>query len=208
VAVTYQDVLRAHLRAGSTVSLAQAEEADYIVLYVGDLQRGRASEGRMADLAAREPEYSVWLNNIEYARVYPGPHLPAERTVGLSFDDQLRLESVLLAPGSAISRPGGELLVRLRWRASVGHGQLVAVVRLVDEHGRSSVQDRRSLEQASSQRDLMATDARLRLPRALPPGDYSLQVLVEDRASGRVLAPVHGDMVDFQPIAVRPARGR
>jgi hypothetical protein len=207
VAVTYEDVLRAHLRAGNTLSLAQAEEADYIALYVGDLQRGRASEGRMADLAAGEPEYRVWLNNIEYARVYPGPQLPVERTVGLSFGDHLRLESVVLAPGSAMSRPGGELLLRLRWRASVDHHQLVAVVRLVDGRDRPSVQDRRSLEQAFWQGDLMAMDARLRLPRALAPGDYRLQVLVEDRASGRVLV-ADGDMVGFQPIAVYPAHGR
>jgi len=46
---------------------------DYVVLYIHQKQRGLYSKRIEAYLSGRKPEYSVWINGIEYVRVYALP---------------------------------------------------------------------------------------------------------------------------------------
>jgi hypothetical protein len=46
------------------------DPADYYVLYIHQWQRGLPSQAFLDFFAAIEPEYAVWIDGIEYARVY------------------------------------------------------------------------------------------------------------------------------------------
>jgi hypothetical protein len=78
VATAYHRVLQAHLNSLGALPLERAELADYIVTYVNSIQRNQKSELLADYFTGREPEYVVWINGIEYARVYPGPRLQAD----------------------------------------------------------------------------------------------------------------------------------
>lgn len=52
--------------------------ADYVVLYRFQMQIGHSPRVLAEYLERHQPELSVWINGIEYARVYRGPHLSAE----------------------------------------------------------------------------------------------------------------------------------
>jgi 4-amino-4-deoxy-L-arabinose transferase-like glycosyltransferase len=51
------------------------DDADYIVTYGRRIQMHRWGPSLERYLAANPPVYSVWINGIEYVRIYPGPHL-------------------------------------------------------------------------------------------------------------------------------------
>jgi hypothetical protein len=48
-------------------------ENDYVVLYIHQKQRGLYSKRIEEYVSNRKPEYTVWLNGIEYVRVYALP---------------------------------------------------------------------------------------------------------------------------------------
>ena len=50
---------------------------DYLVVYSKQWTRG-IPVGLFTYLAGVEPEHSVWINNIEYARIYDVNTLPPE----------------------------------------------------------------------------------------------------------------------------------
>jgi hypothetical protein len=50
------------------------DDADYIVTYGRRIQMHRWGPSLERYLAANPPVYSVWINGIEYVRIYPGPH--------------------------------------------------------------------------------------------------------------------------------------
>jgi len=52
-------------------------DADYVVLYRFQMQIGQSPRVLAEYVGQREPELSVWIGGIEYARVYRGPHLAA-----------------------------------------------------------------------------------------------------------------------------------
>ncbi len=56
-------------------------QADYVVLYRFQMQIGHSPRVLADYLGRREPELSVWIGGIEYARVYRGPHLAARATL-------------------------------------------------------------------------------------------------------------------------------
>jgi hypothetical protein len=51
--------------------------ADYVVLYRFQMQIGHSPRVLAEYVGRREPELSVWIGDIEYARVYRGPHQAA-----------------------------------------------------------------------------------------------------------------------------------
>jgi hypothetical protein len=51
-------------------------DADYVVLYSLQMQTGLRPRV-LAEYLDRQPEHSVWIHGIEYARVYRGPRLAA-----------------------------------------------------------------------------------------------------------------------------------
>jgi 4-amino-4-deoxy-L-arabinose transferase-like glycosyltransferase len=206
VATAYHRVLQAHLRGNNAMPIERAELADYIVPYVNSLQRDQDHDLLAQLVGDREPERSVWLNGIEYARIYRGPHFPVERAVGAELEQRLRLESLLIAPGSGTARPGYELQMRLRWRPLAEPGTLIAITRLLAPDGRVVLQERQPLARALREGELLLVDQTLRLPTQLPPGDYRLQALVDDPSLGRALALPTGEAaVALQSVRVLPA---
>jgi 4-amino-4-deoxy-L-arabinose transferase-like glycosyltransferase len=209
VATAYHRVLEAHLHGNNAMPLEQADLADYIVPYINGIQRHQKAEVLSSHLSGQDPEYVVWLNGIEYAQVYRGPHLPIDRPLGVDFGAGLRLESVVLAPGSARVRTGEDVQVRLRWRPSADVGPLAAVMQVMDPNGRPAVQDRQPLSRGFREGGLLVLDARLSLPNTLAPGDYSLQTSVEDSGSGRALNLPSGEAaVVVQQLTVVRAQER
>jgi hypothetical protein len=52
-------------------------DADYLVLYRFQIQIGHSPRVLDEYLNRHQPEHVVWINGIEYARIYRGPHRPA-----------------------------------------------------------------------------------------------------------------------------------
>jgi hypothetical protein len=110
-------------------------DTDYAVVYVHQWQR-RTPELMLKYLATQVPEHSVWIDGIEYARIYKmSSYLdfydaPTYRTLDISLGDQIRLEGYNLAqrqfaPGDElrIASPGRRcvsLMSATRSRTSVG----------------------------------------------------------------------------------------
>ena len=57
--------------------ISELKEMDYLVVYSTQWARG-IPVGLFTHLAGVEPEHSVWINNIEYARIYDVNTLPPE----------------------------------------------------------------------------------------------------------------------------------
>jgi len=57
--------------------ISDLKEMDYLVVYSNQWRRGMP-RGLFTHLAEVEPEHSVWINNIEYARIYDVNTLPPE----------------------------------------------------------------------------------------------------------------------------------
>jgi len=57
--------------------ISELKEMDYLVVYSTQWERG-IPVGLFTHLAWVEPEHSVWINNIEYARIYDVNTLPPE----------------------------------------------------------------------------------------------------------------------------------
>jgi hypothetical protein len=71
------DVLQAtFVGSGETLRDRVPASADYVVLYNYQTQIGH-SPHVVAEYAQRTPEFTVRLNEIDYARVYRGPHRAA-----------------------------------------------------------------------------------------------------------------------------------
>jgi hypothetical protein len=69
------DILQARI-VGSGESLRDRvpSNADYVVLYRFQMQIEHSPRVLQEYLTRRTPEYVVWINGIEYARIYRGPH--------------------------------------------------------------------------------------------------------------------------------------
>ena len=209
VATAYHRVLQAHLNGNGAMPLERAELADYIVPYVNSMQRDQKAEVLAGHLAGQEPEYVVWLNGIEYARVYRGPHSPIDRTVEAQFGDRLQLESFVSAPGSGLARAGDDLLTRLRWRPLRDADPLASVLRLLGPDGHVTLQDRQPLVRALREDGLLVVDVQLHLPPGLQPGQYELQALADDPSTGRPLTlPDSQAALTIQQLTVQPALAR
>ena len=205
IATSYHRVLQAQLD-GSAVPLERVRMADYVVPYVNTLQRGADSDVLDAYLAG-QPEHTVTINGIEYARVYRGPHYPAGGAVGAAFADRVTLVEYVASPGSGDPRPTEEVGVLLRWDRGPEAGER-AVVAIVGPDGRVAVQDERPVggdgPDAQGRPGEIHT---LMIPRATPPGEYRLAVRVVDprtRASLPVSAgqQVGGDTVVLRTLSV------
>ncbi len=55
---------------------AQLRASDYLVIYYAQQARRSPSGRLMLALQDIQPEASIWINGIEYARIYPVARLP------------------------------------------------------------------------------------------------------------------------------------
>jgi hypothetical protein len=176
VASSYHRVLQAHLE-GSALPIERIGFADYVVPYVNTIQRGLENDILGEYLQSQRPEFSVWHNGIEYARVYHGPHFPTTRPIGAQLGDATLVEAVV-APGSLVTRQGENIDALLRWREAAGSG--VVAVRLVGSDGRAVVTENRRIGEdgrggnRGGADDQVADLHTLVVPRDAPPGAYRL----------------------------------
>jgi hypothetical protein len=194
VATSYHRVLQAQL-LGSAVPLEHVRMADYVVPYVNTLQRGDEAAILAPFLSSSTPEHVVWVNGIEYARVYRGPHAPVTVERGLNFANRVTLVRSTVAPGSLDVRPGEEVTVGLRWTQSAGERERVVVaILLPTQH--AVVQSARPYGADGPDENGQPGDIhRLVVPPRTPPGTYRLAIRVHDPRGrgGPIISPTTGN---------------
>jgi hypothetical protein len=166
------------LFSGQTIALDNLDgewvQADYVMIYVSQLQRGKHSEDILAYLARNGPEYTLVLHGLEYAWLYPGPAAQfyggGHKLEGRGTFYGYNLDKTELAAGEI-------LFVTLYWRNEGQREDDRFFVRLMDLDGyvwaEAIVQPRPGFEEANRQREsIVESEAVLTLPVGMPPGDY------------------------------------
>jgi hypothetical protein len=220
---------------GQTIPLDNLDgkwvQADYVMIYISQLQRGKHAEDILAYLARHQPEYTLILHGLEYAWLYPGPaaqfygggHKLEGR--GTLFGYSFRPLPDKLGAGGEVEIAAGETLpVTLYWR---NEGQLESdrfFVRLMDLDGyiwaEAIAQPRHGFEEVGQvENQIVESEVQLTLPVGLPPGDYFFKPgfhtaggeligyfeLPDDTKPIRVTAAkTYPTLFDFRP--PRPAR--
>jgi 4-amino-4-deoxy-L-arabinose transferase-like glycosyltransferase len=180
--------------------------ADRAVLYINQVQRDIPGPNIIHYFRTRrQPEYTVRLNGIEYAWVYPGPVVglnqpaaaPAFPFAG-QFGDEAQLLGYNLHPQP---RSGDPLIITLYWRVLVPpSAERFVTLRLIDDQGRIWAQADSPPVMglwpvARWKTGMFIEDAhQLDIPPGTPPGVYRLEVGLYDPASGQVL-PATGQPV-------------
>ncbi|MBN1217716.1 MAG: glycosyltransferase family 39 protein [Anaerolineae bacterium] len=163
---------------GETLSLDNLDgmwtQADYVMIYISQLQRGKHAEDILEYLKRRQPEYILKLDGIEYAWLYPGP---AAQYYGGGH--KLEGRGTLFGYNlSATTLTAGETLTTtLYWRNEGQREDDRFFVRLKDLDGyvwtEAIAQPRPGFEEAARYRpSIVESEAILSLPVGMPPGDY------------------------------------
>jgi hypothetical protein len=215
-----------HFFSGETRSLpfrselgpAQVQEAlntDYMVAYLHQWQRQMPRQ-LVEALDQRTPVKSVWIDGLEYARIYklmapPAPPQPSQPVVGGNLGGVARLVGYD-PPGPIEVEPGATLPLTLTWESLATTGADHTVfVHLVGVGNRPLAQvDGQPLGGAypTSYWDAgerLADPHRLPIPAELPPGEYRLLAGMYLLSTGERL-PLLGD--DGQPVGDSIPLGR
>ena len=183
---------------GETIPLDNLDghwvQADYVLLYISQLQRGKHDPEIVAYLARHEPEYVLRLQGMEYGRVYPGP--AAQYYSGSKLEGRGTLYGYDLSASQL--QAGQVLTVTLYWRNEGQRAEDAFFVGLVDAGDYPWVtafaRPRPGFEEAARVRlELVESEATLHLPVGMPPGQYFIKMgFVTDnapagRASGQTL---------------------
>lgn len=172
-----------------------ALRADYVILYVSQVQRLAPSPEIVRYFRAIPPEHSVSVLGVPYAWIYAGPKLitadvpPQATPTNAGFGDRLRLAAYQVTdPGSS------SLQIDLFWHALAPLPTDYTVsLRLVGPDGTRLAQHdswpANGLLPTSQWRpgDYVRDAHLLTLPSGLIPGDYTLQVVVYDATTGAAL---------------------
>jgi 4-amino-4-deoxy-L-arabinose transferase-like glycosyltransferase len=181
-----------------------ALRADYVVLYVSQVQRLAPSPEIVRYFQAMEAEHIVYVRGVPYAWIYPGPKLitgevPSSATLAnVGFGDQLRLAgyqiSNLSSPISNPDFPTSNLEIVLYWHALAPMSTDYTIsVRLVAPDGTWAAQHDSwpagGLLPTSQWRvgDYVHDAYSLALPASVVSGEYALQVVVYDAVTGTAL---------------------
>ncbi len=174
-----------------------ALRADYVVLYVSQVQRLAPSPEVVRYFWAMDPERTIYIHGVPYAWVYPGPkfivnEVPPEATrTNIGFMDRMQLAGYQVPRmGSSISN----LEMVLYWQvlAPVDVDYTVSV-RLVASDGTWLAQHDGwpvgGLLPTSQWRpgDYVRDRHPLTLPSEAAPGEYAVQIVVYDAATGVAL---------------------
>jgi hypothetical protein len=166
------------LFSGQTIALANLDgkwvQADYVMIYISQLQRGKHAEDILAYLARHEPEYTLVLHGLEYAWLYPGPAVEyyggGHKLEGRGTLFGYELSETELAAGESLP-------LTLYWRNEGQRETDRFFVRLMDLDGyvwaEAIAQPRPGFEQANRRENsIVESEAGLTLPVGMPPGDY------------------------------------
>jgi hypothetical protein len=175
-------------------------QADYVFVYISQLQRGKHDPEILSYLARREPEFVLRLHELEYGKLYPGP--AAQHHSGTKLEGRGTLYGYDL---SATELQAGEVLTTtLYWR---NEGQLPGdafFVRIEDSAdypwATAQAHTRPGFEEAArTRKELVESEASLSLPIGMPPGHYFLKMgfVTDDGETlvGRFELPDDGDDV-------------
>jgi len=189
-----------------------AMRADYVVLYIAQVQRLAPSPEIVRYFRAMEPEHIVTVRGVPYAWIYPGPKLitrdlpPNATLTNIGFGDQLRLAGYQIAnrksqianrKSQTANRksPISNLNITLYWHALAPmETDYTVSVRLVAPDGTWLAQNDSwpagGLLPTSQWRpgDYVRDQHTLNLPADVPSGDYAVQVVVYNAASGTALS--------------------
>jgi len=190
--------------------------ADYVVVYIHQWQR-KMAEHLLDYLSLQVPEHSIWINGLEYARIYRLSSNrdfytdPSYQRMDARFGEGILLEGESVPVRQAA--PEDTLLVALSWRAEaeiVEHFKVF--VHLLDDAGNLVAQD-----DAEPMRGFAPTDRwkqgqqvadhyGVHLPPDLQPGIYHLQMgmyrLFGERLPVQLDGQVIGDALPIGDIEV------
>jgi 4-amino-4-deoxy-L-arabinose transferase-like glycosyltransferase len=174
-----------------------ALRADYVVLYVSQLQRLAPSPEIVRYFRAMDAEHTVYVRGVPYAWIYPGSKLitadvPSGATLAnVGFGDQLRLAGYQISNSAS---PASGLEVVLYWHALAPMSiDYTVSVRLVAPDGTWAAQHdgwpAGGLLPTSQLRagDYVRDAHSLALPGSMAPGEYALQVVIYDALTGAAL---------------------
>ena len=204
------------LFSGQTIAINNLDgkwtQADYVLIYISQLQRGKHSADILTYLARRNPEYTLELHGLEYGRLYPAP---AAQFYGGG--DKLEGRGTLFGYNlSATELPAGEsLLVTLFWRNEGQREDDRFFVRLMDLDGyvwaEAIAQPRPGFEEANrTENSIVESEASLTLPVGMPPGDYFFKPGFRT-AGGEIIGyfdlPGDAGPINVTPAPAHPAPG-
>ncbi len=170
---------------GQTIPLDNLDgkwvQADYVLIYISQLQRGKHAEDILAYLARQQPEYTLTLHGLEYAWLYPGPAAQFYGG-GHKLEGRGTLFGYSLGPADDDTglAAGDSLPITLFWRNEGQQPDDRFFVRLMDVDGyvwaEALAQPRPIFEAAARQREsILESEAVLTLPVGMPPGDYFIK---------------------------------
>lgn len=178
------------LFSGQTVSLDNLDGrwvlADYVLIYISQVQRGKHDPGILDYLERQDPEFVVTLHGFDYARLYLGPAFEY-------YGGGTKLEGRGTLWGYNLSdrelHAGDSLDLRLIWRNEGQRATDRFYVRLTDADSYvwadMAVQPRPGFEEAFRTREAVVEgEATLALPVGMPPGQYVLKMGYEDAETG------------------------
>ncbi len=165
--------------------LQEALNADFVVLYYAQQVQRQATRELIELLSPYPVAHTVWIDGIEYVRVYEmGDDVRAEpgyQQVDVVLEDRVRLEGYSVLPETPLAGQG--LVVSLAWEAlRAPEERLKVFVHLLDSSGRLVAQHDgepvgwHSLTDTWHAGDCHTDRHGILLPPEVPPGDYVLQV--------------------------------
>lgn len=192
------------LFAGETIPMGNLDgrwvQADYVFIYIAQVQRGKHDPEILTYLARQEPEFVLRLHGIEYGKLYPGP--AAQYYSGTKLEGRGTLYGYDLS--NAQLHAGEVLTATLYWR-NEGQGPadsfFVNVVDAADYPWTTALaQPRPGFEEsARNRKEIVESEAVLHIPIGMPPGHYFLKMgfVTDDGQTlvGRFQLPPEGDDV-------------
>jgi hypothetical protein len=192
------------LFAGETIAMGNLDghwiQADYVFLYISQIQRDKHDPEILTYLARQEPEFVLRLHGIEYGKLYPGP--AAQYYSGTKLEGRGTLYGYDLS--AAQLRAGDVLTATLYWR-NEGQGPadsfFVSVADAADYPWSTALaQPRPGFDEAARNRkEIVESEAVLHIPIGMPPGHYFLKMgfVTDDGQTlvGRFKLPPEGDDV-------------
>ena len=186
----------------SITSILQLVDADYVVLYANQWQRGRPSPELVRYFLGREPAHIVRSGGLELARVYdvrnetPPAFLQIVTASAANFGDRMRLagyhlEKQTLSPGDRVM-----VTLYLRKPADVGIDYDV-LLRLVGPDGAEIWRDEGwsaadLTPDGWPEAEVVTDDRELVIPDDAAPGHYKLMLSFYDPRNGELLPAAGG----------------
>ncbi|RME73469.1 MAG: phospholipid carrier-dependent glycosyltransferase, partial [Chloroflexi bacterium] len=177
------------------ISEVTGDALDYVVLYIKQVQSGEPSPMFIRYYRqAAEPVYTVNLNGIRYAEVYPGPAVQPSLAVKPGLDHAILPKPVGFRPHTPYARLGEPLTVDVLWLAddplpaspSLLTLESLSAFEFLEEHNHldgtpEEPRQRTILAEAPAlltrwPGDLVVSRHQLTVPADLPRGRYALQV--------------------------------